>query len=90
MIEPDQPTKSTKAVNLDQVSLVSLFTKHGHDANLIFLTGSPSDVEQKRHFFNTRADITEAIFKQKTEDIYIGMKAMLGDQSLDMLNVVQN
>ena len=86
----EQVTKSGKSQNLDQVSPVSLFVKHGLDANLVFLTGSPSDVEQKRHFFNTRADITEAIFNQKTDDIYIGMKAMLGEESLDMLNVVQN
>ena len=46
-------------------------------------------MEQKRHFFNIRADIADAIFEMKNEDIYIGMSAQLGDQSMDMLNVVQ-
>ena len=46
-------------------------------------------MEQKRHFFNLRADITDAIFENKNEDIYIGMTAQLGNQSMDMLNVVQ-
>ena len=81
--------KTAQIANLDQASLVNLFAVHGLDCNLVFLTGRPSDVEQKRHFFNLRADIADAIFEMKNEDIYIGMSAQLGDQSMDMLNVVQ-
>ena len=55
----------------------------------MFLTGRPSDAEQKRHFFNLRADIVDSIFEIKSDDIYIGMTAQLGNQSMDMLNVVQ-
>ena len=37
-----------------------------------------------------RADITDAVFARKQEDIYVGMTAMLGTECLDMLNFIQH
>ena len=80
---------SKGAINHDQASLVNLFAKHGLDANLFFLTSRPDDIEQKRHYFNMRSWVVGAIFDLKNEDIFVSMSASLGDQSLDMLNIVQ-
>ena len=66
--------------NLDQASLLNLFINNSIDCNLFFLTGRPTDNEQKRHYFNLRADVTEGIFQNKNEDIYVGMSAILGEQ----------
>ena len=79
----------TSTLDASESSPVSLFVNHTLNCNVIFLTGNPGDVEQKRNFFNLRADITEAIFAKKQEDIYVGMTALLGTEALDMLNVVQ-
>ena len=77
------------ATNHDQASLVNLFAMHGLDANLFFLTSRPDDIEQKRHYFNMRSWVVGAIFDLKNEDMFVSMSASLGDQSLDMLNIVQ-
>ena len=48
-------------------------------ANFMFLTSRPQDIEQKRRFFELRTEISEAIYSRKTEDLYVGMTATLGD-----------
>lgn len=82
--------KSNAAAALDQASLVSLFAQYGQDANLLFLTSRASDAEQRRHFYDLRAEISGSIFDVKSEGVYLGMAALLGDQKLDMLSTIQN
>lgn len=68
--------------------MVELFAQHRIDCNLLFLTSRPSDAEQRRHFYDLRADITGSLFSLLDQDVYVGLSAMLGDQRLDMLGLV--
>ena len=67
-----------RSTAIEAMSPASLFVSQVSDCNIIYITNRPSEIEQKRQFFDIRSYIAEAVFGNKSQGIYMSMSASFG------------